>query len=138
VIDKASEIAFTALVDLVALLSFGLHDIHAFKAFCDETCKFADCDAAFEGLQKGRSANENLMIAAAKAFFLSSGKLTQHAMRPLLRPFLVRKIWTGAMGRWSLPKRFGKHRHVLSVASSDCFSPHTLQIQADCCGSTAT
>lgn len=70
-VDKASVVTFTALINLVALLSFGLHDVHAFEAFCDETCKLADCDAAFEGLQGGRSANENSMIAATEAFFQS-------------------------------------------------------------------
>lgn len=50
VVYEASVVAFAALVDLVALFGFGLHDVHAFEAFCDEAGEFADGDAAFEGL----------------------------------------------------------------------------------------
>lgn len=53
VIDKASIVAFTALVDLVALLGFSLHDVYAFETFRDETCEFTNCDAAFERLYDG-------------------------------------------------------------------------------------
>lgn len=50
VVYKASVVALAALIDLVALFGFGLHDVHAFEAFCDEAGEFADGDAAFEGL----------------------------------------------------------------------------------------
>lgn len=62
VIYEARVVAFPALVDLIALFGFRLHYVHAFEAFCDETCEFTDCDAAFEGLWFGVLVSTILLV----------------------------------------------------------------------------